>query len=193
MCIQTTYGVDIDGVLRDLNQQMINIYNKEFNTKMEVKDIFDFDVELSFPLIYQQLHIHADDFFFNEHDEIFLKAKPIGDVHQMTKSLHDIGRIIIVSYQKSLRNKTFTLEWLEKNNVVFDDVCFVKDKTIVKTDYLIDDCPKYFLGSNAKHGILISQPYNEMVDCNSLKVFGNCEDITRMDSFEDFVIDQLYI
>ena len=36
-----------------------------------------------------------------------------------------------------------TVQWLENNNISFDDLCFVNDKTTVDVDILIDDGPHH--------------------------------------------------
>jgi 5'(3')-deoxyribonucleotidase len=157
-----TIGIDVDGVLRDNLQIMVDLYNESFKKNKEVSDIKDFRTEITFPDIEPITGKTASEWFFQDHSkEIFLKAKPFYNVAEDIKRLRELANVVIITYQKSLVNRMHTLCWLEINGIEYDGLIFMKDKTKFICDYLIDDNDWNFLGSNAKHGILIDAPYNE--------------------------------
>lgn len=183
-----TIGIDVDGVLRDNLQIMIDLYNKNFNDKMTVDDIKDFRTEITFPIIETTTGKTASEWFFQDHsNEIFLQAKCFNNVVEDIKKLREYANVIIITYQKSLLNKTQTLKWLNKNGIEYDGIVFAKDKTKFLCDILIDDNDWNFIGSNAVTGILITAPYNKNKSLEELKSKSNCHDIIRMDSLHQFV------
>lgn len=185
-----TVAIDVDGVLRNNLQTMVDIYNKEFNDNKKVEDIKDFRTEISFPKIESETGKTASYWLFQEHSkEMFLDAKPFDCVVDDIKRLREIADVVIITYQKTFINKKHTLEWLEENGVEYDGLMFIKDKTKLMCDYLVDDNDWNFLGSNAVHGILIDAPYNEGKSVQELKDKSNCESIVRYRSLHEFVHD----
>ena len=183
------FAIDCDEVLRRTLDTMINLYNEHFNDNKKRNDIHDFKVEKSFPEIEETTGVTASEWFFQEHStELFLNAEPYSHVKDDIEALRTLGRVIIVTHQKSLQNKNETLLWLDKNGIEYDGICFVKDKTILKADYFVDDNDWNFVGSNAVHGILIDAPYNKDVNLvDQLLLNSNCETIDRCHNLHDFV------
>ena len=182
-----TIGIDVDGVLRDNLQIMIDLFNKEFNGKMTVDDIKDFRTEVTFPTIEPTTGKTASEWFFQDHsNEIFLEAKCFDNVVEDIKRLHEQANIIIITYQKTYTNKCQTLEWLDKHGIEYDGIVFIKDKTRLLCDVLVDDNDWNFLGSNASFGALIDAPYNREKSVEDLKSKSNCNDIVRFGNLHEF-------
>lgn len=187
-----TIAIDVDGVLRDNLQIMVDLYNKEFQAQMTVDDIKDFRTEITFPKIEPTTGKTASEWFFQDHSkEIFLNAKSFENVAEDIKHLKEVANIVIITYQKSFNNKWQTLAWLEANGIEYDGLIFMKDKTKLICDFLIDDNDWNFIGSNAKTGILINAPYNKGKSLEKLKATGNCEKIIRYTSLHNFTEDFL--
>lgn len=185
-----TIGIDVDGVLRDNLQIMVDLYNEEFGGEMTVNDIRDFRTEITFPTIESTTGKTASEWFFQDHsNEIFLKAKPFSNVAEDIKKLREIANVVIITYQKTILNRMQTLCWLEINGIEYDGLIFIKDKTKFICDYLVDDNDWNFLGSNAKHGILIDAPYNEGKSVDSICSSSNCESIVRYKNLHEFTED----
>lgn len=183
-----TIGIDVDGVLRDNLQIMVDLYNKEFDCNMTINDVLDFRTEVTFPTIESATGKTASEWFFQDHsNEIFLNAKPFPNVKEDIKRLSEYANIIIITYQKSILNKKQTLDWLENNGIEYDGIVFIKNKTKLICDYLIDDNDWNFIRSNAKHGILINAPYNKDKSVDDILKSSNCESITRYPDFHSFV------
>lgn len=185
-----TIGIDVDGVLRDNLQIMVDLYNKEFDGNMTVNDIRDFRTEVTFPTIETTTGKTASEWFFQDHsNEIFLEAKPFDNIAEDINRLREIANVVIITYQKTFTNKWHTLLWLEKNDIKYDGLVFIKDKTKFLCDYLIDDNDWNFLGSNAKHGILIDAPYNEDKSIEEILSSSNCENLVRYKNLHEFTND----
>ena len=182
-----TIAIDVDGVLRDNLWIMVDIYNKEFGRQMEIDDVREFKTEVSFPLIEKELGVRASDFFFHTHaKEVFLEAPPYWHVREDIERLKDVADVIIITYQKDYTNKRYTLEWLERNGIEPNGICFLRDKTLVHCDALIDDNDWNFLGTHVGTSVLVTQPYNENIVLDDLLLKTNSKKIVRVDSFNDF-------
>ena len=69
--------IDVDGVIRNMFDNMCEIYNQRFKENKTVDDIWDYDVEKVFPKIKEELDISAAEYFFQLHaKELFLDNEP---------------------------------------------------------------------------------------------------------------------
>lgn len=182
-----TFGIDCDEVLRSLLDGMVALYNENFNDNFKREDIKDFNVEVSFPKIKEVTGMTAAEWFFQKHgNELFAKSPALPGIKRAIKTLKKYGQVIIVTYQKSYQNKLDTLNWLADNGIEADGICFLKNKTLLSLDYLVDDNWWNFLGANAETGILITAPYNEDIEIDELMEKSNCKKMYRFDSLEHF-------
>lgn len=182
-----TFGVDCDGVLRSLLEGMVTLYNESFGESMTQEEVRDFDVEVSFPKIKGMTGKTSAEWFFQEHGrELFLKSPALPGMGRAIRTLQKYGQVIIVTYQKSFMNRLDTLNWLNDNGIHPDGLCFLKNKTLLHIDYMIDDNWWNFLGSNADTGVLITAPYNEDIAVDELIEKSNCRKMCRFSSLEEF-------
>lgn len=196
------FGIDCDGVLRDSLKDMVRIYNTEIGDTMKVEDVKNFNVDISFPRIYNETGIPAAEWFFDCHsEELFRDSKPIRGVQWAMRILRQLGKVVIVTYQRSCENKLHTIEWLCRNKLMCDDVCFLKDKGLFKCDYFIDDNLENFRGSHSRNAVLITAPYNKDVvfynedgekiesadsALSKIREISNCEKALRFNSLKQF-------
>lgn len=179
-----TFKIDIDGVLRNLIYTLCEIYNKEFNTNVKPEEVYNYNVDESFPLVKEKLGISAVKYFFDDNGrQVFLMSPKIKNVSIALNKLHTAGhRIIIVSYQRSHENKIDTLDWLKHNSIYYDDVCFTNKKYLIHGDYLVDDNLEFLNEQNLNDKnvkcVCIKAPYNmhnNIYDSyDSLNDFVNC-------------------
>lgn len=156
------FAIDCDEVLRSTLCNMVRIYNEEIGDNMKCEDVKEFDVSVSFPRIEKETGIPAHEWFFDCHSkELFFESKAIKGAKKAIDILKKYGKVVILTYQRSCENKLHTLEWLCKNKMAVDDICFLKDKNLLQCDYLIDDNVSNFIDSCTKHAVLITAPYNE--------------------------------
>jgi 5'(3')-deoxyribonucleotidase len=193
-----TIGIDVDGVLRNNLGIMVGMYNDFYrealkkDLNMTVDDVKKFKVEESFPLIQDVWGIKPSDYFFNMHaKEIFLDAPAYSNIKECIYRLKEVADVVIITYQKNYTNKKYTLEWLEKNGIDPNGICFVRDKTLIHTDALIDDNDWNFLGTHCGTAVLVTQPYNKDVNLDELITNTNSKQIIRVDSLEDFTVKYL--
>ena len=183
----TTFAIDCDEVLRALLDNMVALYNEEFDDNISRDDIKEFNVDLSFPRIKEETGISASEWFFQKNGyRLFACSPALPKVREAINKLRERGQVIIVTYQKSYKNKMDTLNWLMENKLEVDGICFIKNKTLLHTDWLIDDNPWNFYGCNAKNGALITAPYNEDVNLRELHNKTNCETLHRFRSLDEF-------
>lgn len=182
-----TFGIDCDEVLRSLLNGMVSLYNEKFGENMTRDEVRDFNVEVSFPKIKEMTGKTSAEWFFQEHgQELFLKSPALPGINQAIQKLRKYGQVIIITYQKTYQNKLDTLNWLINNKVEVDGLCFLKNKTLLHVDYLLDDNWWNFLGSNADTGVLITAPYNEDIAVHELIEKSNCKKMYRFSSLEEF-------
>ena len=180
-------AIDVDGVLRNNLGLMVNMYNREFNVNVKESDIKAFKTEISFPLIQERLHMSSSDYFFHSRArEIFFEAPAYPNVKEDIERLKEFADIVIITYQKDYTNKNYTLRWLEKNGIEPNGICFLRDKTIVHCDALIDDNDWNFLGTHVGTSVLVTQPYNADIDLDELITKTNSRQIVRVKSLHDF-------
>ena len=183
-----TFAIDCDEVLRSLLGNMVSLYNDAFGENLDVNDVKDFVVENSFPKIYETTGISPSKWFFQDHgEELFAKGEAFPEIKNDLDILRQYGDVIIVTYQKTYQNKIDTLKWLEEHGLAPDGICFLKDKTLLHTTYLLDDNDWNFCGSNADIGVLITAPYNVDKDLNDILEASNCKAMIRCESLHDFV------
>jgi len=178
------FGIDVDGVLRNLVDGIIFLYNVKFGKTITRKDFVNYDVRDTFPDI-----PNANEYFFTgKNAEILLRmSAPVDGAVDAYHLLSGIGTVYIVTSQSTYDNISHTLYWLHKNDIDTDQICFVRDKSMIASlDYMIDDNPDKFIGCTAKHAALIDMPYNRNVDLEKIKETCSCETVERYLSLADF-------
>lgn len=181
------FYVDCDEVLRQLLDKMLELYNANFTPKKTREEITDFVVENSFSELLKQ-GISPSKWFFEDNSEaLFLNALPFSNIAEDIKTLREYGKVYILTYQKGVKNKTLTLQWLEKYGIEYDGILFTKDKTLVNGDYVIDDNDWNLIGTNTRNAILVDAPYNKDTDIKNIISHSSCESVTRVESFHEFV------
>lgn len=182
-----TIAIDVDGVLRNNLGIMVDMYNNEFHLDKKTSDVKDFLTEISFPLIKERLGISASEYFFKcRAKEIFLDAPAYPYAIDDIERLKEVADVIIITYQKDYTNKRYTLDWLDKKGIEPNGICFLRDKTLVHCDALIDDNDWNFLGTHVGTSVLVKQPYNEDVNLDELIVKTNSKQLIRVDSLHNF-------
>ena len=178
--------VDVDGVIRNINEKMCELYNELFHNNLTVDDIFDYDVEKVFSEIKEKIGMTAVDYFFSwEAKEVFCNSNLYDGVREAIQKLRDAGhKVVIVTWQFTLQNKYYTLMFFEKNKIPYDDICFTRDKWMIQGDWLIDDNPEFITDEREKsRKIMIRMPYNKNCDFFCTRANGLQEAV-------DIILDQ---
>lgn len=152
--------IDVDGVIRNITKPMIELYERDFGDIVSEDDFIDYDVDVVFP----KLNGNAREYFFIKNGKyVFYDGAEIHDgVKETIDLLHGLGhKIVIVTWQMGLANKIYTLEFLEKHDIYYDDICFTRDKDIINGDVIIDDNPEFLDKEDTDvYKVCIDAPYN---------------------------------
>ena len=185
--------IDVDGVIRNINEKMCEIYNDLFGENLTVDDMFDYDVEKVFSKIKENMGITSVDCFFDKSARsIFLNSNPYEGVGEAIRKLREAGhKVVIVTWQFSLENKYYTLLFFEKNKIPYDDICFTKDKWMIQGDWLIDDNPEFITDERDKsRKIMIRMPYNKVCKFFCTRANGLQEAVDIILDKEKFLIKE---
>lgn len=130
-----TIAIDMDGVLADIEAQLIEHYNKEIGTTLSRESIQGLSEGEAFTdrSIVRKV-LNADNFF---------RSLPVmDDAVESLKRLQENFEIFIVSaateFPASLSEKVF---WLEEHFpfIKWENIILCGSKRIINTDYMIDD------------------------------------------------------
>lgn len=102
---------------------------------------------------------------------MFYSMKPMPGVSESLWRLSDAGVWIrIITHRLAFNGHhgavaTDTIQWLERHNIPYRDLCFIGDKPQVDADLYVDDSPKYIepLAEAGKDVIVFDQPYNQHI------------------------------
>lgn len=178
-------GIDVDGVLHAFHQSfrhyvVINKIRTEEQCSHPV-DRFNF---------YREWGISDDEFpeICNagvDAGVIFDYGDPMeADASASLYRLRELGhRIHIITYRLFGTNgasKATTLRYLQRHDLIYDSIAFSKDKTVVPTDFFLEDQVANYdqLELAGCESYLINRPWNEMVDG---------DDRRRVSSISEFV------
>ena len=183
------FAIDCDEVLRKTLDAMVKLYNEHFHDNKTRDDVKDFICENSFPEIEPKTGVTASHWFFQEHStEMFLETEPFPNIKEDIERLRKYGKVVVVTYQKSYKNKIDTLTWLERQGIECDGICFLKQKSLLNADYLVDDNDWNFRYCGAKHAIVVNAPYNLNVpDDEILQSSAFINTVDRVDTLHEFV------
>ena len=140
-----TIAIDMDNVIADTATQFINLYEKYYGVRMLAASIAGLPEHEAFPDNAVRKFIHLPDFF---------RTIPVmPGAQQAVKQLMQYMDVYIVSaaieYPHSLTEK---YEWLKEHFpfITWRNIIFCGDKSIVNTDYMIDDYVKNLDGCKGK-------------------------------------------
>jgi len=165
-------GVDIDGVLADYPRSFLEYINQELNTDFDSDNIVKYNIYEQFG-ISTELGMKLKDRYRQSGQKRFIPV--VDGAKEMLADLREQGyKIVLLTarpYQKYNRIFSDTMEWLEKNDLVYDAIIFDEDKEerLLKefgnnrVDFFIED-----VASNANaistlgaKCLLVDKPYNQ--------------------------------
>lgn len=154
--------IDMDGVIRDIIPVMLKIYNERFDENLVAEDIKGYNVNTTFAkFIHDDGKLASDVFFVDHCKDIFLDSKAFNGVKESIDMLHRAGhKVVICTWQITYEAKQYTLEFLKNNDIYYDDICFTKDKDMIKSDVIVDDNPEFLSKDQSDKKICITAPYN---------------------------------
>jgi 5'(3')-deoxyribonucleotidase len=182
------------------------VYNKTFGTKLKESDVISYDLKESFPLcisgtkvcisdgpyaeIWGEIKSGHDFFFHDKAEEVFLDAETLLGVEEAFQMLKVHCNVIVITNQFSVQNKTYALEWLERQHLDPDGVMFTSNKNLANIDLLIDDNPRFIMESQCPT-LLVNKTHNKDFDISTCQM--PCQRIESLyswvfsDAFKEFV------
>ena len=149
-------AIDMDEVLSHFSVKCLELFNEEFRADYTIQDLQGKKlVELD-----SRFEKKVNDYLAIE--SFFLDLEVVKDSQEVLRKLSDHYEIYIVTaameFPASLAPK---YQWLKKHFSFLNEKNFVfcGDKSIIHTDYLIDDTPSHLDTFQGK-GILFSAPHN---------------------------------
>ena len=182
--IMMKIGIDIDGVLTDVEQWQLDYGSKYYYEKYgmriknykgyEASEIFDVDKKL-------------DDEFWNEYfREYSINVETRKFANEVIDKLKEENEIYIITARGSFlshstgvmsieENKTIVLNWLEKNQIHYDDIIFSpEDKLNIckqnKINLMIEDKPEN-INTISKEIPVICYHANYNEQCNGKNIY----------------------
>jgi len=169
--------IDVDGVLRDIVSQIINIYKSHFDPSA---DIHHDDINLWYMnSFFPKAPDIINTFFIEYAQDVFEHALPYPGAVGAMRRLYERHHIHIVTNQFP-GNEIYTLNWLSNWNIPYHDITFTGDKTQVIGDILLDDKLETIEAitqssiPNVGFAVLMSRPWNRGwtgITVNDIKEF----------------------
>lgn len=178
-------GIDCDSVLFPFSENFVPFAEKMLNRKLPYPDKFH---------MHEQWGISSESWrkIFEEfvaHNELLIH-KPYDGVKETLDILKSKGHDILIAthrvfpdFPKILREKmvTDTIEWLEGNNLYFDDLLFLKHKWLVNFDILFDDAIHNLEKVHENTiPVAIEQPWNKEWNGYKISKFSDCIELVDL-------------
>ena len=149
-------AVDMDGVIANLHDVWLKIYNSDYNDNLRKEDItlWNWHV-LCKPECGEKLYRYLDN------PDLFRNLPVIEGSQEVLKELSSKYDIFICSAPYNINNVLPKVEWLRKNFPFLNEKNFVftRNKGILNADFLIDDNPDNFIDFRGE-GLLFDAPHN---------------------------------
>ena len=161
-------GLDLDGVVADYVDGIRHLIAEDRGIGVaELGEPTQWD--------FSNWGITFDEFKIYHHravveNRLFKNAQPIAGAIDEICRLKEAGVFIRIITQRLLPSSVphivvaDTAEWLYKQQLPYDDICFAQFKYTVYADLYIDDSPQHLSALNA-HGksyLIFDQPYNQI-------------------------------
>ena len=133
--MKKSIAIDMDGVLADVEAHFLTWYKRDYNTALTKEDLLGKSEEEAFP---EKGIIKK----FASSQGFFLTVPVMPGAIKAVERLNEKYDVYVVSaameFPQSLIEKK---QWLEKNfpSVSWKNIIFCGDKSIINTDYMIDD------------------------------------------------------
>jgi 5'(3')-deoxyribonucleotidase len=168
---------DIDGVLNNLVEETLNLYNSRSGKNIQVSDITSYNFSDCLPREDAEGIISL----FKEKC-LWDSLKPVQGSQKILKQLIKKGHQIYLATATNPINFSWKIDWLKRYFpfIPEDNIIRIMDKSLLKTDILVDDCLDNLISSSAER-ITLNYPWNQ----NELKDYAY--GIRRAYSWNDIV------
>ena len=150
-----TIILDIDDTTADTCASLLFEANSKFGTNYKKEDIFDWNLDTSFP------GKNMCQFF--EQENFFLNLKPMDGAVHYTKKLIEDGFEIIITTASPINGFKDKALWMQKHlpHIPEKNLILAWRKEVVKGDIMLDDALHNITTSICKYPIVFAQPWNK--------------------------------
>lgn len=157
-------GVDIDGVLNNLTEAVLEVYNEDSGDNLTVDDITDYMIEKFVKPEYKK---DFPKYFMDK--RVWKRVKPVQEAINLISKFYKEGNLIYFITSTEPYNLYKKDKWLQRifPQMIFemDDMLIrIKHKQLVDVDILVDDYSKNLKGKTHYFKILINKPWNQNID-----------------------------
>ena len=148
---------DIDGVLNNLVEKTLEIYNSQNNKSIKISDITSYN--------FFDCLAHEDAkgivSLFKE-KSLWDSLKPLQGAQEVLKQLIKNGHKVYLATATDPINFKWKIDWLMQyySFIPSDNVIRITNKSLLKCDVIIDDCLDNLIGNFAER-ICLNYPWNQ--------------------------------
>lgn len=173
-------GIDIDGVLTDEHRFIIDYGTKYLNDEKIPYKLHNnvYDSEKIFEIEESQYDEFWREYLLYYSKNISIRpfaAEVIKKLKEENNEIYIITSRSLTTYENEYKEKMQTIvkDWLNKNNVIYDEIIFSRNKADVckklDIDIMIEDKPENVISiSNVIPVLCYDHPYNEKLDNNNI-------------------------
>lgn len=149
-------ALDIDGVCADLLTVWLSWYNKDYSDNLTMNKLTDWNIHQ-----FTKPECGLKMYNYIENPDIYDTVMPILGATTVIKRIRNLGYRIIYVTSSTNGHAGRKFNWLKEYEMIseLDDYVECKDKSLIKTHYLVDDYPVN-ISSFSGIGVLFNQPYN---------------------------------
>ena len=149
---------DVDGVINNLYDVMLEIYNKKYKANYTLKDITHYHLENCFePDVVNQMKA-----IFKEHS-IWNKVKPLSNSRDGLQHLIRDGHEVYLSTDNDPHTFGNKVDWIIHYYPFIDrsKIICIKDKSLLRCDIMIEDCFEKLIAGQHYYRIIMDQNWNQ--------------------------------
>lgn len=152
--------VDVDNVLGNLQETVINLFNKRYDTNYTMDDFTDYNVENVLP-VKEAINMQI---MYGDND-IYNHVKPILGAQTCLQKLVNAGHQVYLVTDAIPNNYNDKINWLHHFFPFIDDAHIVamKHKWLLRSDVMIEDNLTNLLARPYYERIVLDYPWNRNV------------------------------
>jgi 5'-nucleotidase len=149
------FAVDVDSVVAELGDVWLGRYNKDYNDHLTSKDIRSWDTHL-----YVKPECGKKIYEYLEDPTLYDEVLPVIGSQDGIKFIKQFCRVVYVT-SSTVGASGAKYRWLRRYGFItnLDDYMECKDKSLIRTDYLLDDRFENVVSFHG-FGILFNRPWN---------------------------------
>lgn len=169
--------VDIDDTINNLTEQTIALYNSRSGKNLHVSHITSYNFDECLPK--EDVEVILE--LFKER-ALWDSLTPLTDAQWGIQTLLNLGHRVVFATATHECNFIWKCEWMTKYfpMISTNDIIRIKDKSLIRTDIMIDDCLKNLIHNQCER-ICLDNYWNR--DSNKDYVY----DIYRAHSWRDII------